>query len=55
MATKDWYQKYSMIEAEGKRLSRQRQQSGPRTKVSKEQFRNDILKLQAERRQNQTA
>lgn len=55
MAAKDWHRKYSMMEAEGKRLKRQRQQSEPRTKISKEQFRNDILKLQAERKQNQTA
>jgi hypothetical protein len=55
MAAKDWYRKYSMLEAEGMQRSQQQsqQRSQQRPKISKEQFRRDILRLQAERKQRQ--
>ena len=57
MAAKDWHRKYSMMEAEGKRLKRQRgqQRSQQRHKLSKEQVRSEILKRQAERKRRQEA
>lgn len=51
MAAKDWYRKYSILEAEAMQRSQQRSQQRP--KISKEQFRRDILRLQAERKQRQ--
>jgi hypothetical protein len=51
MAAKDWYRKYAIIEAEAMQRSQQRSQQRP--KISKEQFRRDILRLQAERKQRQ--
>lgn len=48
MAVKDWYQKYSLIEAEGRVWKHQRNQ---RPRLPKEEVRNEILKRQAERKQ----
>ena len=52
MAIKDWYQKYSLIEAEGRVWKHQRNQ---RPKLSKEEVRNEILRRQAERKQKMQA
>lgn len=52
MAVKDWYQKYSLIEAEGRVWKHQRNQ---RPKLSKEEVRNEILRRQAERKQKMQA